>query len=165
MSNRPATPKELLGLGVGLSAVGLYFILIGFSVLPVPGGRHNLHGPLWLSTCIGLIFLLAGAAFLLQRFGRANANAELASDAPRWMRTAQQLIMLALFGCFALIGSWVAVGGDAKHFSGSFLVFDVPTNGLIARAAFGLGALILWLYFAGMVVSMARKLFGRNKQA
>jgi hypothetical protein len=134
-------------------------------VLPVPGGRNNLHGPLWLSTCIGLIFFLAGAAFLVQRFGRANAQAELAADAPSWMRAAQQSIMLTIFGCFALLGSWVALGGDAKHFSGSFFVFDGRVGVLIARGAFGLGALILWLCVAAMMISAVRKLFGRGKRA
>jgi hypothetical protein len=165
MSERPATPTEMLVIGTGLSAAGIYFGLVGFAVLPVPGGRANLHGPLWLSTCIGLIFLLGGVAFLLQRFGRANASAELASDAPAWMRKTQRLIMLALFGCFAMIGSWVAFGGDARHFSGSFPFFDTQANGVIARATFGLGAMILWLCFAGMLVSTVRKLFRRDKQA
>jgi hypothetical protein len=70
MINRPIAPNEMLGIGLMLAAAGLYFMLVGLSVLPPPRGRY-LAGMLWLPTCIGFVFLLAGLGFLAQRFGRA----------------------------------------------------------------------------------------------
>jgi hypothetical protein len=71
MSNHPATPNEMLGIGLMLASAGLYFMLVGLSVLPPPRGRY-LEGMLWLPTCVGFVFLLAGFGFLAQRFGRAR---------------------------------------------------------------------------------------------
>ena len=47
--NQPS-PAEMKSIGIGLGIAGFYGVLIGFEVLPVPGGRNNLHGPLWLAT-------------------------------------------------------------------------------------------------------------------
>jgi hypothetical protein len=70
MSHRPTTPNEKLGIGLMLASAGLYFMLVGLSVLPPPRGRY-LEGMLWLPSCVGAAFVLAGIGFLLQRFGRA----------------------------------------------------------------------------------------------
>ena len=155
-----ASPAEMKSIGIGLGVAGLCGVLIGFEVLPVPGGRANLHGPLWIATLIGLIGLLAGAALLIQGFGRANAHAELPADAPRWMRAAQYLIGAALFALFAAIGTWVAVGGDARQFSGG-IPFLGAGNVSLARIGFGLGALVCWLAAIAYAVKGARKLLGR----
>jgi hypothetical protein len=150
-------------IGALAAGVGLYFTLVGFSVLPVPGGPRNLHAPLWIVLLAGLVFFLGGAAVLMQSFGRANASGELPADAPRWMRVAQYLIGVAIFASFALIGSWVAVGGDARQFSGGIPLVGGGTNVSIARVAFGIGAIICWLATIGFAVSGARKLLGRGK--
>src|SRR3954454_12196895 len=101
------SPVTMKSIGIGLGIAGLYGVLIGLGVVPVPGGRDNLHGPLWLATLIGLVVLLAGAACLIQALGRADINAELPADAPLWMRTAQYLIGTTLLASFALLGTWV----------------------------------------------------------
>ena len=121
--------------------------------------------PLWIVLLVGLAFFLAGAAVLIQVVGRANASGDLPSQAPLWMRVVQYLIGVTIFASFALIGSWVALAGDSRQFSGSFLIFDGPTNVTIARAMFGFGAVICWLATIGFAVSGARKLRGRGKQA
>ena len=153
-----ASPATMKSIGIGLGIAGLYGVLIGLGVVPVPGGRDNLHGPLWLATLIGIVVLLAGAACAIQGIGRANASAELPADAPRWMRAAQQLIGIALFAAFALLGTWVAFLGDARYFAGGipFLgAYNVP----LARMLFGFGALICWLAAIGYAVQGARKLW------
>jgi hypothetical protein len=152
-------------IGVGLGIAGLYGVLIGFEVLPVPGGRDNLHGPLWLATLIGLVVLLAGAACVIQGIGRANASAsaELPADAPFWMRAAQYLIGVALFAAFAALGTWVAFLGEARHFSGGIPLLGA-FNVSFARIMFGFGALICWLATIGYAVVGARKLFGHSSR-
>ncbi len=139
-----SSPTKVTLIGIGLGIMGLCGVLIGFEVLPVPGGRANLHGPLWLATLIGLIVLLAGAACAIQGLDRANANAQLAADAPFWMRAAQYFIGVALFGGFALLSTWVSLAGDARYFS-SGIPFLGAANVPFARIMFGFGAVICWI--------------------
>ena len=162
-ANRTATPREARWIGALCAAIGLYFMLIGCGVLPVPGGPRNLHGPLWVAFLAGLVFFLGGLAVLLQGFGRANESGELPADAPLWMRAAQYLIGVAIFASFALMGSWVALGGDERGFSGGIPFVGHGTNASIARVAFGIGALICWLATIAFAVSRARKLLARGK--
>jgi hypothetical protein len=161
-ATRTATRKEMLGIGAIALAFGLYFMLVGIGLLPVPGGPRNLHAPLWVVLCAGLAFFLGGVAVLLQAWGKANDGGELPRDAPRWMRVLQYLIGVAIFGSFALIGSWVAFGPGPRQFSGSFGGFSAGVGAGIGRTAFGIGAIIVWLCTIAFAVSGARKLFTRT---
>jgi hypothetical protein len=160
-AQQPATLRETRWIGAIAAAGGFYFVLVGFGLLPVPGGPRNLHGPLWIVLLIGLVFFLAGAAIFLQAIGRANESGNLPADAPFWMRVAQYLIGVTIFASFALIGSWVTLAGDPRYFSS-----NVPFLGgaaSIARIMFGIGALICWLATVAVAVAAARKLFGRTQ--
>jgi hypothetical protein len=129
----------------------------------VPGGKRNLHGPLWIVFCAGLAFFLGGVAVLIQVLGRANANGELPAAAPTWLPIAQYLVGVVIFAAFAMIGSWIAFGPGARTFSGSFLFFDATTNAAIGRTAFGIGAILTWLATIAFAVSGARKLRARRR--
>lgn len=157
-AQKQATPNEMRLIGALASAVGLYFMLVGFGVLPLPGGPRNLHAPLWLVFVAGLIFFLGGLALLLQALGGANADGELPSDAPFWIRLAQYLIGVTIFASFALIASWIAFGGEARSFSGGLSLLDRATNVAFARLMFGLGAAICWFGALAFALSGGRKL-------
>jgi hypothetical protein len=161
-TQQPAMSREMLWIGAGATAAGLYFMLVGLAVLPVPGGRSNLHGPLWIALLIGIAVCLAGVCAFIQGIGRAKAGDDLPADAPQWMRVAQYLIGVMLFAAFAMIGSWVAFGSGDRAFSGSFMWFDGATNAAIGRTAFGIGAVITWLATIAFAVAGARKLRGRG---
>jgi hypothetical protein len=156
-----ASPAQMLSIGTGLCIAGAWGMLIGFEVLPVPGGRGNLHGPLWLSTLLGIIACLAGVSCFIQGIGRASATGDLPANAPLWLRTGQYLIGVIMFASFALLGSWVAVGGDPRYFSGDIPFVGGPFNISFSRIMFGFGALICWLATIGYAVAGARKLLGR----
>jgi len=162
-AQQPATPLQLGLIAAGAGAAGLYLMLVGLALLPVPGGPRSLHGPLWIVLVIGLVLTLAGLAMLVQLVGRANASGELPSEAPFWLRVVQYLIGVVIFASFAMIGSWIALGGEASSFSGSFLVFDGATNAAIGRIAFGIGALIAWLATIRFAIAGARKLIRCGK--
>jgi hypothetical protein len=162
---KPATPKQMLVMGTIAAAAGVYFLLLGAGLLPIPGGPSNLHGPLWIALCVGLAFFLAGGALFMQVIGHANASGDLPADAPQWMRVIQYVMGVAIFAAFAVIGSWVAFGSGERELSGSFLFFDAQTNDTIGRAAFGIGAIISWLCTIGFAVVGARKLLGRGRQS
>jgi hypothetical protein len=161
-AREPATPREACVIAAITALAGIYFLLVGLAVLPVPGGPRNLHAPLWVVLLVGLVFLLAGLAVLVQVIGRANDRGDLPAQAPLVLHLAQYLIGVAIFGSFALIATWVTIGGDARRFSGTLLIFDWGTNVTIARSMFGLGAVMCWLATVAVAVSGARKLLGRR---
>lgn len=161
--NEAAMPTSMRLIGAGAAAFGLWLVLVGFGALPIPGGPRNLHGPLWMATAAGLAFLLAGLAVGLQAWGRADSNGELPDDAPFWMRVVQYLIGVAIFLCFAMLGSWIAFGPGPRGFSGSFMFFGRSINELIGRGMFGFGAVICWVGTLAFAVSGARKLKARRK--
>lgn len=145
--------------GAIATAVGGYFFAVGAGLLPIPGGPSNLHGPLWLVLCVGLAFLLAGVAIVIQALGHANDSGELPASAPLWIRVLQYLIGLAIFVCFGLIGTWIAFGPGERQFSGTFVFADPATNAAIGRTVFGIGAVIIWLCTAAFAAFGFRKLF------
>ena len=79
------------------------------------------------------------------------------------MRLAQYLIGVAIFACFAMVGSWVGFGGGERTFSASMAGLSGPANAGIGRTVFGIGAIMMWLATIGFVVSGARKLLGLHK--
>ena len=160
---KTAAPKQMLVIGLLFAAIGLYFALVGLGLFPVPGGNKALHAPLWIVFLAGLAFFLGGAAAILQGAGGANASGELPSNAPRWMRVAQSLFVLAIFAVFALMASWVAFGPGERHITATIPFYSGPANEWIGRGAFGIGAVVLWLATIALAVSGARKLFDRSK--
>ena len=155
---QPLSSKQTMGIGALFAAVGLYFILLGLGILPVPGGPKALHAPFWIVVCAGLIFFLGGAAvFVPATVGEPSANGEMPANAPRWMHFTQYLFGLAIFLCFALIATWIAIGSGPSAFTGT-----VPVGEMAGRIAFGIGALIVWLATIAIAISGARKLLGRG---
>ncbi|MCF8476555.1 MAG: hypothetical protein K9G60_05970 [Pseudolabrys sp.] len=144
-------PKHKIAIGLICGAFGLYIVLIGFNVLPVPGGRDRLHAPLWVAICAGLIFFLAGLTAFIQGIGRANANGELPADAPAWMAMLQYGSVPAIWACFAVIGTWIAFGPGEHAFTrtGSYET--------LGRIAFGIGAVIVWLCALAFAVGALRR--------
>jgi hypothetical protein len=153
----------MIAIGIAAAAAGLYLVLVGAGVLPIAGGASNLHGPLWILLCTGLAFFLAGAAIVLQGIGRANDRGEFSADAPSWLRVVQYLIGVAILACFGAIGSWIAFGPGERAFSGSLPFVSGDVGAAVGRAAFGIGAVIVWLCAFAFAVSGARRFQGRRK--
>jgi len=155
-----AMPKSNYFYAALAVAMGLFFIVTGARLLPLPGGPSNLHGPHWLVLCVGLAFFLAGIAIAVQTAGHANATTgDLPAEAPHWMAVVQHLIAFAIVCCLGAIASWVAFGPGERHFSGAFMFASPAVNATIGRTAFGVGAVMIWLCTAAVVASAIRKFF------
>jgi hypothetical protein len=159
IERKPATPRQMMFAAAIAAGFGGYFILVGAHVLAIPGGRSNLHGPLWLVLCAGLAFFLAGVAIFIQALGHAAADGALPADAPRWLRAVQYLIGLTIFCCFGAIAGWVAFGPGARQFSGTLTFGNAATNEMIGRIAFGFGAVLIWLSTIAVAIAGLRKIF------
>jgi hypothetical protein len=149
-------------IGFLCTGIGLYFMLVGLGLLPVPGGPRNMHAPLWVGFAAGLTFFLAGLALLVQVFGRANERGELPADAPAWMKASQHVFVILIFAAFASIGTWIAIGPGDRKFGGNVPLTGAPAE-YVGRAAFGFGALLCWLGTLAMINRARRKLFGGEK--
>jgi len=157
----PATPRQALFIGAVFAGLGLYLMAISAGLLPMPGGRGNLHAPQWVGVLAGFVFFFGGAAAVMQVFGRANAQGELPATAPAWMRVGQRLVLLVVLACCATLGTWVALFGEARQFSGSF--DGVPLGAIVARIGFGFGALLAWTATIAVAFASARMVVDARK--
>jgi len=162
--NRPPPSRwETIGIGAIAAMIGLYLVLVALSLLPPPS-RAN--GPMWVVLLVGLCFLLGGLGALIPVVvtGEVRSDGELPAGAPSWLRLAQHMFMLAIFTCFAMIGSWIAFGPGTRSFSVSLPFVSIKGAAeLIGRALFGLGAVITWLCVILVAVNGWRKLRGRDQ--
>jgi hypothetical protein len=148
----------LLVIGAVCAAGGVYFILVGLGLAPPPS---KINGPMWLSTCVGLVFLAGGVMVLVRGWLGVPDSQDLPDDAPRALIVLQWIAVVACCAGLATGATWVAFGAGERHF-----VLPIPVWGLwaetIGRAAFGLGALLAWLIAALMARHGVSKVFGRK---
>lgn len=155
MTEKRARSKELLFVGLFAVAMGIIPMLMVTGVL-----SSTLHAPLWVGVLAGGVFILAGSALVLRWFAGGDANdGEMPKSAPLWLRAVYYLMGLAVIGALAAIGTWVAFGPGTRAFSVSIpFLGSGPGNEWIGRGAFGLGAILTWLFFVVAAVSWSRKL-------
>jgi hypothetical protein len=149
---------RLLAIGAACAAGGVYFVLVGFGLAPPPS---KINGPLWLSICVGLVFLAGGVMVLVRGWLKVPDDQDLPADAPRALIALQWIAVVAASGALAAAGTWVAFGAGSRHF-----VMPLPVWGSLAeyigRAAFGLGAVIAWLITAVFARMGAKKVFEKK---
>jgi hypothetical protein len=154
-----SSPADLYGIGIAFASAGVYFVLVGWGVLPMPG---NTASPPFIIVCAGLAFLFAGLVAVVR--GKAGANdrdSELPPDAPRWTQAAYRVLGIGVAGALATIGTWIAIGSGPRAFDVSGPFVEMHTTGeLIGRSVFGLGAVIVWIYVIAITVGTVRKFFG-----
>jgi hypothetical protein len=111
---------------------------------------------LWVAVLTSAIFLLAGAMLVLGAVVPGATNdGSMPPDAPRAFRVTQYLLGLGIAAALSVTVSWVAFGPGERH----FLVSGIGVGGaLLGRAAFGIGATVMWLVFGMMAVQGARAL-------
>lgn len=151
------------GVAIGLvfAATGLYFILVSLDVLPGPGPAH---GPAAIVFAAGAAFLCAGlVAIVRAAAGAREPGGELPPDAPRWGDVLSRILVIAMAGSMAAIGTWIAIGSGPRAFSLSAPFVEMRTAGeAVGRTMFGLGAVIVWIYVIALTVGTVRKLFDRR---
>jgi len=149
----------LVALGTLIAASGVYFVAVGFDLIPLPS---KVNGPLWLSVFVGLIFGSAGVSLLVRgATGMDDQGSDLPANTPRWAATIYWLSSVAAGGGLAALGTWVAFGAGTRHFSMSGF-FSGPLNETIGRSVFGFGTIIAWLVVAVLAWAGAKKVFARK---
>jgi hypothetical protein len=155
--------KGLIAWGLLTAGLGVYPLLIGTGMVGVD--PRSVHGPFWTATGAGLIFTLVGISLVIRGItGAADSDGELPKSAPWWLRFGYYLAGLAVVGSLAAIGSWVAFGSGPRAFSLSLPFVTMRDAGeTIGRVAFGVGAVMTWLFLIAFAISGARKLFSRSQ--
>jgi hypothetical protein len=104
--------RQLLAIGAVCAAGGIYFILVGLSLMPPPG---KINGPMWLSTCVGLVFFAGGAMVLVRGWLGVADSQDLPADAPRALVAVQWLAVVACVIGLATAATWIAFGAGERH--------------------------------------------------
>ncbi len=144
------------------AATGAWFMVLGSDLLPIPSLHAKMHGPQWLTICVGLAFFLASIAIVIQTLGHADAAGDLPASAPRWMGIVQYTMSFAIFACFGAIMSWIAFGPGERHFSGTFWFVRTASTETMGRIVFGIVAVMVWLGSAAVLAAGIRKFSDRN---
>ena len=158
----PASPADIVGIGIAFALAGGYFILVAIGALPAPG--EEAHAPSAVVFCAGLAFLFAGGTCMVRaKAGMADHQDDVPDEAPRWLKLAYRALGIGVAGALAAIGTWIAIGGGPRAFSVSAPFVEMRTTGeVIGRTVFGLGAIIVWIYVIALTVGTVRKFFGRR---
>jgi hypothetical protein len=156
-----ASSADLVGLGIACAAGGLYFVLVGFGVVPAPGPTN---APGVIVIAAGLAFLFAGLTCVVRaRAGMSDRQDDVPDGAPLWTKLAYRALGIGVAGALAIIGTWIAIGSGPRVFAISAPFVEARTTGeMIGRTVFGLGAVIVWIYVIALAIQTVRKLFGRQ---
>jgi hypothetical protein len=159
MGSTPS-PRAAVVYGLVCAGFGVAIVLAGLGVLPSKGA----HAPPWVIVCAGLAFVLMGAA-LIVGFAVApgrGPDGDMLPDTPFAVRVIQYLLGLSLVGLMTAICTWIAFGPGERHFSSSvslpFIARRSASGETSGRVAFGIGAVLLWIFLVTAGVSGARSL-------
>jgi hypothetical protein len=151
-------PRQRLFFGIVFAFCGSFplFLMAGGLVSPAP---RSADGPLWIAVLTSAIFLLAGAMLMLGALvPGATEDGSLPPDAPRAFRVAQYILGLGIAATLAVTVTWIACGPGERHFLVSGIGVGVGSGVWLGRAAFGVGAAVMWLIFVMMAVQGVRTL-------
>lgn len=155
--------KVAFAIGLVFAGGGLYFVLASFGVVPL-ANLGTVNGPIWLVTCVGLVFGLAGVALLIRAVtGADDRHGDLPAGSPYWLHVVYWLVGPGVVVGLAAIGTWIAFGPGERGFEMSVPFITVPANEWLGRVAFGFGAIITWLTAFLMTRTVVRKIFRREK--
>jgi hypothetical protein len=159
LMDEQARPLDKTAIACGLLAIalGVFVLLSAIGIIPSRGG---FEGGRWIGVTAGLAFVFGGLAAVIQTCAKATPSGELPSSAPIWVRLTLRLLSIAIVVALGTIGTWVAFGPGERKFGISIPFLPAWLNEPIGRAAFGVGAVLIWLFLIVMAVVGLRSLRG-----
>ena len=85
-------------------------------------------------------------------------DGDLPAGTPFGVRVVQYVLGVAIIAMLGSIASWVAFGSGSRHFSGSGPFITGAVNEALGRTAFGIGAILMWIFMAVMLVVSVKRL-------
>jgi hypothetical protein len=157
------SPGGAIAIGVFMGAIGTFVVLTALGVFGE--GRLSDGTPTWVGVAAGLAFVAGGLAMIVG-YGIAGGVAPdggLPPGTPLAVYIVQSAVGITIATMLALIASWVAFGPGVRHFRGTGLIFGDAVNEAIGRTVFGVGAVLVWLFVAALLV-MSIKQVGRRSR-
>jgi len=148
-----------VAVGLAVSAMGALIVLLAVGV--IPGGDASLEAPRWVVAAAGLSFVLAGAAIIVGYAvaGGGAPDGDLPPGTPRWVRVSQSLLGLGIIVALAAVGTWVAFARGPRAFSVTLpFVGRGPGDETVGRVAFGIGAVLMWIFLVVFVVVSVQRI-------
>jgi len=142
-------------------ACGVVPILAGLGVIdthPAPDVAR------WVVVAAGAMFVLAGLAIINGNalWGAPAADGDLAADAPFAAKLTQYLLGTSIIGLMFAVFAWIAFGPGQRQFSSSVSIggatTSAPGSAHTGRIMFGVGAVLMGLFFVAAAVSGAKRL-------
>lgn len=159
MTTTPLSPRAAVVLGLVIGAMGGLIVLLAAGM--IPGGDEKLEAPRWVVACAGLAFVLAGAAMIVGYAvaGGVGPDGDLPAGTARWVWVTQSLLGLGIVGALASVATWVAFGPGPRAFTVTLpLVGQGPGDETFGRAVFGVGAVLMWVFFVVFVIISVRRI-------
>lgn len=151
--------RGAVALGLVFMAIGLVILLLASGI--VPGAPPRLEAPPWVVACAGLAFVLCGGTIMIGYAvaGGAGPDGDLPPGTPLSIRIAQYTLGLGFVGSLAAITSWIAFGPGPRTFTatGPFLGGGA-TSEATGRVVFGIGAVLIYVFLAALVVVSIKRL-------
>jgi hypothetical protein len=156
------SPRGAIIVGILCMVCGAYPVLAGLGIVhgrPAPGVQP------WVVVAAGSMFILAGFAVIngYAVAGGSQANGDLADGAPFAARVTQFVLGTLIVGLMFAVFAWVAFGSGERHFSSSFSMPGFSSSGQSSersgRIVFGIGAVLIGLFFVFGAVSGAKRLW------
>jgi hypothetical protein len=137
--------------------MGTLVVLMGLGVIgqPRPG-----DAPPWVAVCAGLAFILCGLAVIVGYgvAGGVGADGDLPVDTPSSVRVVQYGLGVGIAAMLAVIATWVAFGPGPRDFHATGSLGSGPVNEWSGRIAFGIGAVLMWLFTGAVAIVSVRRL-------
>lgn len=152
-SSSQLSPRAAIAMGVVFGAMGTLIMLMILGGMPMAGDT-----PRWVGLLVGFVFVLGGLAVIVGYAvaPRVAPDGDFVPGTPFGVRLVQYLLGLGIGVSLALVASWVAFGPGTREFGGSMGVGGVAVGDrsgeTSGRVAFGIGAVLMWLFTAALAV-------------
>ena len=155
------TPRGAVIVGLLCVACGVVPILGGLGVISI---KPTAGTPGWIAVCVGVLFVLFGAAVIngYAVAGGAAPDGNLPAGTRFGVLLTSYLLGLGITGLMTTIFGWIAFGPGERHFSSSFSLPFVSkqwgSSDASGRILFGIVAAVSFAIFVRGAFVGARQL-------
>jgi len=91
--------------------------------------------------------------------GGVKPDGDLPAGTPRGVRVTQYLLGLGIISALGAVTTWVAFGPGSRAFTVTLpFVGRGPGDETVGRAAFGIGAVLMWIFLVVFVMISVRRI-------
>jgi hypothetical protein len=140
MSTEEKTSRLPLVISLVVGGMGAFVVLAALGI--IPASEESFNAPRWVVGLMGLVFMAAGMAVLVNYAGSTGFLS------PSLRKMGANFLIAVLLSGFGLVFSWIAFGPGPREFSGGVSLLFIQVRGLtggelVGRVVFGVFAVIV----------------------